>query len=50
MHRVPYPWNQAVNPVVNKKALIADVSGQGLGSTKWNGCRGITDYYIIHFL
>jgi hypothetical protein len=34
IHVIPYPWNQAVNPVVNKKAPIADVRGQGLGSTK----------------
>jgi hypothetical protein len=33
-HVVPYPWNQHVNPEVNKNAPIAEVRGQGLGSTK----------------
>ena len=40
-HVNPCPWNQHVSPVVNRNAPSADVNGQGLGSTKWNGCRGI---------
>lgn len=39
---MPWPWNQLTNPTASRKAARADVNGQGLKSTKWNGCRGIT--------
>jgi len=55
IHEYPWPWNHLVRPVVNKKAPAAEVSGQGLGSTKWNGCRGIdlfksTFFKFLNFL
>ena len=31
---IPYPWNQLVNPTASRNALMADISGQGLNSTK----------------
>lgn len=43
----PCPWNQHTNPVVKEKAPAADVNGHGLGSTKWNGCRGICGTFFI---
>ena len=34
-------WNHDVRPTVNDSAPIEAVSGHGLISTKWNGCRTI---------
>ena len=34
---IPYPWNQAVRPMVKMRAAAAAIMGHGLGSTKWNG-------------
>ena len=43
-HNVPYPWNHLTRPTARINALSADVSGHGLNSTRWNGCRGITSF------
>lgn len=45
-HLVPYPWNHLTRPTANVKAPKADVRGQGLNSTRWKGCRGITFFKI----
>ena len=34
-------WNQLARPTANRNAPIEAVRGHGLGSTRWNGCRGI---------
>lgn len=44
---MPYPWNQEAIPVVSAKAAIEPVKGQGLYSTKWNGCRIIFTTFIM---
>jgi len=33
-----YEWNHITPPVVVANAPVAAIKGQGLGSTKWNGC------------
>lgn len=42
---IPYPWNQHTSPTPNRNAPSADVSGHGLNSTRWNGCRGMYVFY-----
>jgi hypothetical protein len=41
---IPYPWNQLANPTAKVNAPIDEVSGHGLYSTKWKGCRIIYDF------
>ena len=40
---MPWLWNHAVRPAVREKAPAAAVSGHGLYSTKWKGCRIISE-------
>jgi hypothetical protein len=48
-HDVPYPWNQLARPTAKVNAPKAEVKGQGLNSTKWKGCRGITFFIFKLF-
>ena len=41
---IPYPWNQAARPEVKARAPKEPVSGHGLGSTRWKGCRTIISF------
>lgn len=43
MHTDTCRWNQSVKPIVKARAPIEPVSGHGLNSTRWNGCRTITE-------
>jgi len=41
-------WNHEVMPVVSKSAPMEAVRGQGLISTKWNGCRTIKIFRDVY--
>lgn len=49
-HIIPWLWNHLVRPIVSAKAPADEVSGQGLGSTKWKGCRvNLIFFWFIYF-
>lgn len=48
-HQIPYPWNHLAKPTARVNAPIDDVIGQGLSSTRWNGCRIIYDFSLESF-
>jgi len=48
--KIPCPWNHLVRPTPRRKAPNADVSGHGLKSTKWKGCRGMYVFYCVNYI